>query len=65
VTPSRETLRAAHLARQPYFLQLAELQLPGVTVARTESYISSTPTGTHAEPLVFGGPHRRIGKQLL
>ncbi len=31
------TLEAAHLQRQPYFLQLAVLWLPGGAVARTES----------------------------
>ena len=41
-------LQAAHKQCQPYYLQLAELWLPGVPVLRTESYISSKPTGTHA-----------------
>jgi hypothetical protein len=42
------TLAAAHLACQPYFLALAELWLPGVKMARTESSIVSMPVGTHA-----------------
>jgi hypothetical protein len=39
------TMEAALQQCQRYFLQLAELWLPGVAVARTESYVNSIPTG--------------------
>jgi hypothetical protein len=41
-------LQTAHLQCQPYFLKLASIWLPGSPVLRTESYISSVPTGPHA-----------------
>ena len=43
------TMRAAHQACQPYYLQLAHLWLPGAPVLRTETLISSKPIGTHAQ----------------
>jgi hypothetical protein len=42
------TMQAAHLQCQPLFLQLAQLWLPGVGVARTETSITAVPTGPHA-----------------
>ena len=53
------TLAAAHLACQPYFLALAELWLPGVKMARTESSIVFTPVGTHAAVQALAAPGRR------
>ena len=43
-----DRMQAAHLSCQPYFLQLAKLWLPGVTVARAQSTVSSDPLGGNA-----------------
>ena len=48
VAAIEQILQAAHLQCQPYYLQLAKLWLPDAAVLRTESYVSSTPTGSHA-----------------
>jgi hypothetical protein len=46
-------LAAAHLACQPYFLALAELWLPGVKMARTESSVVSLTDGDNAVAILF------------
>jgi hypothetical protein len=43
------TMRAAHQACQPYYLQLAHLWLPSAPVLRSQTWISSKPIGTHAQ----------------
>jgi hypothetical protein len=48
LTAIENTMQAAHRQCQPYFVQLAKLLLPGIAVARTETYISATPAGSHA-----------------
>jgi hypothetical protein len=49
VSAIEATMRAAHLACQPYYLQLAHLRLPGVAVLRSTTLISSRPIGKNAQ----------------
>jgi hypothetical protein len=48
ISAIQATFQAAHQACQPYYLQLAQLWLPGAAVLRSETSISSTPIGKHA-----------------
>jgi hypothetical protein len=48
ISAIQATFQAAHQACQPYYLQLAQLQLPGAPVLRSETSISSMPIGKHA-----------------
>jgi hypothetical protein len=48
VTTIEDTMRAAHLSCQPYFLALVKLWLPGVTQARAMSSVTSRPLGGNA-----------------
>ena len=48
ITAIEQVMQAAHQQCQPYYLQLAQLWLPGIPVLRTEYCVSSTPTGPHA-----------------
>jgi hypothetical protein len=41
-------MRAAHLALQPYFLQLAKMWLPGEPVVRASTSVTSRPLGPNA-----------------